>query len=300
MSTLSYSAKLNAYNNQINNFNQKEFDTDFMISQFDGNTNIAGDGKAVDFFFNQETPYKFPPLIICDDSKRNNQNIDIYQKYSDVIMDECGNRFNIRNLRDSAGLLQKGYSTNIDLDSHLKNINFYNDKCYYDNWKMAPKISQDPCDPLKRNSKLLVPDYTAVGKHYGDCIGNCSSNTSNASPTCNNTPPTDINCETDVRKRYDFSHNKFQTESCIKPSDFVSFKRAPVPDVGNLGLYPSEKRNLKLLDTVNNGIQHDYYKFFDNTKCIVYPQQRLFNNITKANCLPNNHFRGDIGPKYLA
>ena len=42
----------------------------------DGNTNLAGDSSGVDYFFNQESPYKFPPLIICDDSKRINLNAD--------------------------------------------------------------------------------------------------------------------------------------------------------------------------------------------------------------------------------
>jgi hypothetical protein len=46
----------------------------------------------------------------------------------DVITDECGNRFNIRNQHDSAGILQAGYSANIDLDSHLKNINYLPDR----------------------------------------------------------------------------------------------------------------------------------------------------------------------------
>ena len=282
-------------------------DPDYLLTKCDGNTNIVGDSSEVDYYFNQETPYKFPPLIICDDSKRINVNADIYQKYSDVIVDECGNRFNIRNLRDSAGILQAGYSKNIDLDSHLKNINFYNDKCFYDNWKMEPKAIKEPCNGLKRNEKVLVPDYTPVGRHYGDCIGNgpCATST-----TCYNTPPTDLNCETDIKKRYDFSHNKFKTESCIKPADRVSFKRAIVEDVSNLYKFPNEQRNLELLnstlnkglktnDKTNQTVQHEYYKFFEDTKCVGFPEQRLFNNITKAKCLPSHHFKGDIGPKYF-
>jgi hypothetical protein len=112
--------------------------------------------------------------------------------------------------------------------------------------------------------------------------------------------PTDINCETDVKKRYDFTHNKFKTESCIKPSDRVSFKHATVPEINNMDKFPNAKRNMELLNTITPGVQHEYYKFFDDTKCVLYPQQRLFNNITKAKCLPSHHFIGDIGPKYLA
>ena len=36
-----------------------------------------------------------------------------------------GNATDNRNLTNSAGLLQAGYSKNIDVDSHLKNINFF-------------------------------------------------------------------------------------------------------------------------------------------------------------------------------
>jgi hypothetical protein len=292
-------------NIQLASFNNQQYKNDFLIKSCDGNTSIAAvNTTGVDYFFNQESPYKFPPMIICDDAKRLNANDDILQKYSDVIYDECGNRFNIRNMRDSAGLLQAGYSKNIDLDSHMKNINFYNDKCYYDNWKMEPKI-QDVCTGLKRNEKVLVPDYTPVGRHYEDTIGNCAKGA-----PCNNTPPSDINCEVDVRKRYDFSHNKFKTESCIKPADRVSFKRAIVEDVSNLYKFPNEQRNLELLnstlnkglktnDKTNQTVQHEYYKFFEDTKCVGFPEQRLFNNITKAKCLPSHHFKGDIGPKYF-
>lgn len=272
-------------------------DPDFLLTKCDGNTNIAGDSSGVDYFFNQESPYKFPQLIICDDSKRINVNADVYQKYSDVIVDECGNRFNIRNLRDSAGILQEGYSKNIDLDSHLKNINFYNDKCFYDNWKMEPK-TKDPCTGLKRNAEVLVPDYTPVGRHYGDCIGSgpCASN---SSATCYNTPPTDLNCETDIRKRYDFSHNKFKKESCIKPAEFVSFKSTPISKINNLDKYPNTNRTMELLNTINSGVTHEYYKFFEDTKCMHFPAERLFNNNTSRKSTPNHHNIYNIEPKYL-
>jgi len=283
-------------------FNSMQNDPDFLLTKCDGNTNITGDSSGVDYYFNQVSPNKFPPLIICDDSKRINVNVDVYQKYSDIIVDECGNRFNIRNLRDSAGILQAGYSKNIDLDSHLKNINFYNDKCFYDNWKMEPKAIKEPCNGLKRNEKVLVPDYTPVGRHYGDCIGNgpCASN---SSATCYNTPPTDLNCETDIKKRYDFSHNKFKTESCVKPAERVKFKTTPIFKIDNLDKYPNNpiiKRETELLSTINSGINHEYYKFFEDTKCIHFPAQRLFNNNTSRKATPNHHNIYNIEPKYLA
>ena len=286
------------YPQPTNSINLMQNDPDFLLTKCDGNTNLAGDSSGVDYFFNQESPYKFPNLIICDDSKRINQNIDIYQKYSDVIVDECGNRFNIRNMKDSAGLLQEGYSRNIDLDSHLKNINFYNDKCFYDNWKMEPKAIVEPCNGLKRGAKVLVPDYTAVGRHYEDCIG--SGECSEYVETCYNTPPTDLNCENDIRKRYDFNHNKFKTESCVKSSDWVSFKKEPVSYIQNLDKYPNTQRTIELLNTINPGVKYDYYKFFNSTKCMNFPAERLFNNNTSRKSTPNHHNIYNIQPKYLA
>lgn len=248
------------------------------------------DSSGVDYFFNQKTPYNYPQLIICDDSKRINQSTDVYQKYMDVITDECGNRFNIRNLRDSAGLLQAGYSANIDLDSHLKNINYYADRCYYDNWKIAPNSQIPACNGLKRNAQILVPDYRGVGRHYEDCLG------SNAAPgMCWNTPPTDFNLASpDIRQRYDFgkSHNKFQTENCLHESQRQEFPKGDAPPLESLQRVRGHGRSeAQLLESINRGVQHDFYKFFESNQCVTYPNERLFNNITKRSMLPNAHFR---------
>ena len=283
----------------INVLNQQQFDTDFLITKSEGNTNLTnsnggGDSSGVDHFFNQKSPYNYPPMIICADTKRNNINVDIVQKFTDIIYDDCNNRFNIKNMRDSAGVLQAGYSANIDLDSHLKNINFYTDKCFYDNWKLNPKSAEPACNGIKRNATILVPDYTPVGRHYEDTIGNC-----NKGAPCNNTPPTDINCETDVKNRYDFTHNKFVEKTCIVAGDRVGFKLAPAPTVYNLDKYPNVKRERELLETINKGVTYDYYKFFDENKCIAYPSERLFNNNTSRKSTPNHHNMQNIQPQYL-
>ena len=284
------------YNTKLNTSIINKNNTDFLIKDCNGNINIDGNNRSeLDALFNQESPYKYPALIICND-KLVQQNRDILQKYSDVIYDECDNRFNMRNLTNSAGLLQAGYSKNIDVDSHLKNINFYADKCYYDNWKLNPNDPKlDKCDGLKHNVKILIPDYAPVGRNYADCRGVCDQ-----SSPCDMTPPSDLNCETDVKKRYDFSNQKLQKESCIKPADWTSFKRAPTPDINNISKFPNEKRTLEMLNTINKDVQHDYYKFFENTKCQAFPQQRLFNNVTKRSMLPTHHNLEDMGPKYLA
>lgn len=259
------------------------------------------DSHGVDFFFQQESPYKYPQLIICDDSKRINQSADVYHKYMDVITDECGNRFNIRNLNTAAGILQAGYSANIDLDSHLKNINYYADKCYYDNHKLVPNSEAlSPCNGLKRNAKILVPDYRPVGRHYEDCLGNTSNASSGA---CWNTPPTDFNLASpDIRQRYDFgrSHNKFQTANCLREADRQGFPKGAAPPLESLQRVPEQgRKEARLLDSINQGTQHDFYKFFESSQCVIYPNQRLFNNTTKRSMLPNAHFR-NADPVYKA
>ena len=290
------------YNTKLNTSIINKTNTEFLIKECNGNMNIDSNNRSeLDNVFNNESPYKYPPLIICMDPKLDNQNTNITKNYTDIIYDECGNRFNMRNLTNSAGLLQEGYSKNINVDSHLKNINYYTDKCYYDNWKINPNDDKlDKCDGLKHNVKILVPDYTPVGRNYADCRGVCSQPAS-----CDMTPPTDLNCENDIKKRYDFTKHKLKTESCIKPADWTSFKHAPVPTldmngINNLSKFPNEKRTREMLNSINKGVQHDYYKFFENTQCQVFPQQRLFNNVTKRSMLPTHHNLEDIGPKYLA
>jgi hypothetical protein len=294
---MNYDKLITAYNYKQSNFTQQTGKQDFLISNCTGNIDldIKANANNLDVFFNQESPYKFAPLIICDDNKINSQSEDIYKNYMDVIIDDCGNRFNIRNQRDSAGILQAGYSANIDLDSHLKNINYYSDKCYSDNWKLSPNSEMPSCNGLKRNAKILTPDYTPVGRNYKDCIG---VSVNGVNTPCWNTPPTDINNETNIRKRYDFNNNKFQGESCIKPEEWKYFQKADnIPLASTLEKYPNGIRNERIINSLNNGAQHDFYNFFDSNQCVIYPNQRLFNNITKRSMLPNQHFR-NVDPIY--
>ena len=93
------------------------------------------DRSYLDYFFTQDTPYKFPHLIICNDPKQEYQNKKICNNYLGIIEDSNKNRFNIRNLNSSGSGLQEGYSRNIDVDSHLKNINYYTNKCETFNYK---------------------------------------------------------------------------------------------------------------------------------------------------------------------
>ena len=293
--------------NKINPSIKHNTNNEFLINDCTGNSNLDyNTRKNLDNIFSQESIYKFPPLIICDDVKRINQSNNIYKNYSDIIYDECGNRFNIRNLKDSAGILQEGYSKNIDVDSHLKNINYYADKCFYDNWKLSPNDDRlDKCNGLKHNASFLSPNYGYVDKDFRTSMGVCTPLPTNNDP--NNDPNNeskdssdieDSNCNYNIRKRYDFSNQKLQQQSCIKPNDWVFFKQAPTPNIHNTSKFPNQKRTVELLNTITNCAEHDYYQFFEDNKCNIYPQQRLFNNITKRSMLPTHYNLEDIGPKY--
>ena len=258
---------------------------DFLITNCNKNIDLDTQTNInnLDEFFSEESINKMPALIICNDIKRDNQSTEIYKKNTDIFYDNCGNLSNIKNLTSSASALQAGYSANIDLDSHLKNINYYNDKCFYDNWKLAPNSFKD-CMRIKPNPDILTPNYTAVGRNYNDCIGiPVPDHVIKNTPQCYNTPPTDINFETDIRKRYNFTSNsnphfKLQSESCIKSDEWVPFV----------------KDNTQTC----SALQHDYYKFFENTKCEIYPSQRLFNNMTTRSMMPNHHYK-NIAPIYI-
>ena len=305
------------YNTLQNKFTDQPMRVELLLSNF--NSMVDLDSKKninnLDVFFNKDIQNKFPPVIICNDIKNANQSEDIYKKYMDVITDECNNRFNIHDTRSSAGILQAGYSANIDLDSHLKNINYYKDKCYYDNWKLAPNSKTYDCLGINRNATILTPDYTPVGRNYNDslCVNitnKTNTNTNNVSGNNNNnnnnnpkwnTPPTDINCETNIRKRYVFDNNKLQKETCIKPNEWKPFIKVTASnniELNNRASNNTETNNIsnttkrlqKIVNTITPNQQHDYYKFFDNNNCTVYPNQRLFNNITKMSMLPNHHF----------
>ena len=118
------------------------------------------DRTELDSYFNQESPNKMPPLLICQD-KLKQQNDDILNYnllYQEAIRskpnnpqepfsnmnnsylnkpDNCILPINVRS-QSNAASLQEGYSKNIDVESELKRINFYNDKCFKDNYKLNP------------------------------------------------------------------------------------------------------------------------------------------------------------------
>ena len=100
----------------------------------------------INTYYNQESPNKEPFFKICKD-KRYKQNEDI-EKYNFMTNEQ--KPLSIRN-QTNASELQRGYAKNIDIESELKRINFFDDKCYDDKYKMNPKEN----DSLKQHYERI-------------------------------------------------------------------------------------------------------------------------------------------------
>jgi hypothetical protein len=272
-------------------------------------------------YFNDESIYKYPSLIISND-KLKQQNKDIYEKYMDhglltVNNDpSCKVDFNIRNLNNATNL-QEGYSRNIDLDSELKRINHITDKCYYDNYKYHPE------EALKGNGlychrDTLLNNYTTVGKPT-EC----------AKPLDGQQYKSVIipgHLHNDYKKPFEnyMSSNNvkygFPTTGDYAPTERLSYQGCiyPRPEIYKCKVKPfqtfnkcdnthldDEAKQLLNYKTNISGNNIDHYKFngdinnqnkkYNNN----YPCQRLFNNNTKRSTLRNFHNLYDINPQYL-
>lgn len=120
-------------------------------------------------YFPSESVIKHAPLLICGD-KLVLQNKDIYNHYMDTrpvtiiskgVETKCTEPFNTRSQKTTE--LQRGYARNIDIDSELKCINFYADKCFYDRYKVDPR-NPEPSYTGEPNSisclsSTIVHDY---------------------------------------------------------------------------------------------------------------------------------------------
>lgn len=222
--------------------------------------------------YHNATPNPYPQILICPDMKRDQHNNDITRNYLDSDqIGHCGQVFNVRNLNDS-GLLQAGYARNIDLDSELKRINHFDDKCYYDNYKKHPEDAEE-CNGLYENREVLVNNYEIMGKFPPDNKG------------CRNANPND-------RNRFDWQKHQVNGPNCLKPGQMETFKKCatPAPAACNI-------RDQLLSKTENMPV---YYKFNDDKYCADYPCQRSFYNFTRRSTIPNFHNLTDVNPKYLS
>jgi hypothetical protein len=100
------------------------------------------DQSSLPEYYPKNSVINHPPLFICND-KLTLQNKDIYQYYMDTRpivvngISGCEEPYNLRSQYSAE--LQRGYARNIDIDSELKRINYYADKCFYDRYKVDPR-----------------------------------------------------------------------------------------------------------------------------------------------------------------
>lgn len=89
--------------------------------------------------------------------------------------------FNVRNQHSCGSYLHEGYSEGIDVDSHLKGINTYQDSCFNDQYKINPKTTSCKESRLPFYANVLVQDYDKPSK---ETIRNAHSRNYIASSKC--------------------------------------------------------------------------------------------------------------------
>lgn len=288
--------------------------------------------ENLDNVFNQSSPYKYPALIICRDEKQEYKNNGIYSFYMDnrpVIINGCQEVFNTRNL-SSASELQAGYAHNIDLDSELKHINYYEDKSFHNNRKIDPYSIADKCNGLARHANELVVDYRPVGARPEICVDNYPGNPTNLAAThtfnnntpsitpdcqstlkqkCNNTAPDSRGFSGNTPTRYIFDQPLVSSQgNCI--NKFQTFEiSTDKPDIAGSKYTNNQQRDAFLIAHMQRDPRYarnapTFYKFHGgmmnpNCKSSLYTNERLFNNTTKRSMLPNFQNIADINPDYI-
>lgn len=263
----------------------------------------------------------FPSLLISAD-KREKQNEGQYKFYMDqdpVIVNKpgCEEPFNVRSLNDATGL-QKGYARNIDLDSELRRINHFTDKCFYDSYKYHPDDAPAP-NGLYCNRDSLVKDYSIVGQPSCSRISN---------PKSGITPAQQQNIIHD--SKYSSSNRVSYGTNLVVGGDTPGERTRDYTPCNSLGMrlpvatcqptgipqtFPQcdsgfgiDTRAQQIINwraKQNNGQVPEYYRFngdiTDQQKRYTanFPCQRLFNNNTKRSSLPNLFNTFDPNPKCL-
>jgi len=110
-------------------------------------------------YYPSQSVINHPPLLICADKLAlQNKNIsDYYLDTRPIVINGiagCEEPYNLRSQHSTE--LQAGYARNIDIDSELRNINFYADKCFYDRYKVDPRNPPKSADGSKPNRMACV------------------------------------------------------------------------------------------------------------------------------------------------
>mgnify|MGYP003337442864 CR=1 FL=1 len=111
-------------------------------------SNIQNPDSALLTQFPNELLYKGPALIICNRAHQDYQNLQAFE----LMRNNCLSRDKNR------------YPRSIDIESELYRINFYRDKCFYDNYKLDPR-TMPTSNELYQNRSALVHDYSYYQNH---------------------------------------------------------------------------------------------------------------------------------------
>jgi len=103
--------------------------------------------NELDQFFPKESVNKLPTFMRCD-MIRDKFNDPIHNRITPFDVNVNNKTSCVEKIHPSgpSGNRQTGFAHNIDIDSELKRINHYADKCYYNNYKL---------DPLGRDAKMM-------------------------------------------------------------------------------------------------------------------------------------------------
>lgn len=125
-------------------------------------------------FYNEESVYKRPPIYVCRDKlEKMNNDINYHMTDSRPIYISNNNTncqqnleipFNVRNQHSAGSYLHDGYSDGIDVDSHLKGINIYQDSCFHDQYKINPETVSCKESRLAYYADVLCKDYDKPSK----------------------------------------------------------------------------------------------------------------------------------------
>ena len=272
-------------------------------------------------FAQDEITAGLPRLLISAD-RREKQNAGQYKFYMDqepVIVNKpgCEEPFNVRSLNDAAGL-QRGYARNIDLDSELRRINHFADKCFYDSYKFHPDDAPAP-NGLYCNRDALVKDYSVVGQ---PSCARTSQPRSGITPAQQQTLIPDNKYSSSDRVKYGTNLVIGSDAPSERTRDYTQCNslamRLPVGQCQPGGIpqtFPQcdsgfgiDSRAQQIINwraQQNGGQVPEYYRFngdiADQQKRYTanFPCQRLFNNNTKRSSLPNLFNTFDPNPKYL-
>lgn len=255
--------------------------------------NDINDETDLHLFYNQESPNKLPPFLICKD-KLEKQN----WKINDYMLDKTNvnapitkmgtyTRYNYNMCNDTLNHLLYAENRNNSISTEIlnnnNNSNNNNSGINFGN------------NPMYKNYVKNI-DIESDLKRFNHTRDKCFND--NYKKTHNNTPFTQHknifnkqeNLLQDIKEKTHNNKTKLSDKNnCIKEEDRGSFPKCKNP--------PLPVNHLRGMGTLVN--EPVYYEFSNQEYCKDFPCQKLFNNVTKRSMILDVSHR-DINPKCLS